>query len=83
MLAIFIILSYFVKINTQHPCEFGCVCFPTILECSGLPLAQFPDFGVLTKLSTKEILVRNIEYLDMGTMIISEWKNLETIDLRG
>ena len=76
-------LSLFSTYATQNICDYGCLCFENILECSNLGFTKFPEFAEMVKLTTEKVMLRNIPQLDLSAFKNSEWINLEEIDLKG
>ena len=83
MLSFTIFLALFSTCASQNICDYGCLCFENILECSNLGFTKFPEFAQMVKLTTEKLMLRNIPQLDLGGFKTSEWINLEEIDLKG
>ena len=83
MLYIAIFLALFSICASQNICEYGCLCFENILECSNLGFTKFPEFAEMVELTTEKLMLRIIPQLDLGGFKNSEWINLEEIDLKG
>ena len=83
MLVVLLFTSLFLHIVSQSICEFGCICFENILECSNIQFTKLPEFAEVVRLSTQKLILRNMDNLDLSSFKISEWINLKEIDLEG
>ena len=83
MLVVLLFTSLFLHVASQSICEFGCICFENILECSNIQLTKLPEFTEVLKLSTQKLMLRNMGNLDLTSFKIGEWINLKEIDLTG
>ena len=83
MLVVLLFTCLFLHVASQSVCEFGCICFENILECSNIKLTKLPEFTEVVKLSTQKLMLRNMDNLDLSSFKIGEWINLKEIDLTG
>ena len=83
MLVVLLFTSLSFHVASQSICEFGCICFENILECSNIQFTKLPEFAEIVKLSTQKLILRNMDNLDWSSFKIGEWINLKEIDLTG
>ena len=83
MLVVLLFTSLFLHIASQSICEFGCICFENILECSNIQFTKLPEFAEVVRLSTQKLILRNMDNLDLSSFKINAWTNLKEIDLTG
>ena len=83
MLVVLLFMSLFSPVSSQSICEFGCVCFENILECSNIQFTNLPEFAEVVRLSTQKLMLRNMDNLDLSSLQIGAWTNLKEIDLTG
>ena len=83
MLVVLLFTFLFFPVASQSICQFGCVCFENILECSNIPFTRFPEFTEVVRLSTQKLMLRNMNNLDLSSFQIGVWANLKEIDLTG
>ena len=70
MLVILLFTCFFLHVASQSICEFGCICFENILECSNIKLTELPEFTEVEKLSTQKLMLRNMDNLDLSSFKI-------------
>ena len=83
MLVVLLFTSLFLHVASQSICEFGCICFENILECSNIQFTKLPEFAEVVRLSSQKLILRNMDNLDLSSFKIGEWVNLKEIDLTG
>ena len=83
MLVVLLFTSLYLHVASQTICEFGCLCFENILECSYLQFKKLPEFAEIVRLSTQKLMLRNMNNLDLSSFQSRAWTNLKEIDLAG
>ena len=83
MFVVLIFALLFLPLRAQNVCEFECLCFGNILECSNLQFKKLPQFSQVLRLATEELMLRNMPDLDLGLFKSEEWINLQEIHLEG
>ena len=81
MFVVLLFTSLFLHIAAQSICEFGCICFENILECSNIQFTKLPEFAGVIRFSIQKLILRNMDNLDLSLFQIGEWINLKEIDL--
>ena len=66
MLVVLLFMSLFSPVASQSICEFGCIGFENILECSNIQFTKLPEFAEVVKLLTQKLMLRNVDNLDLS-----------------
>ena len=55
MLTVLLFTYLFLHVASQSICEFGCIYFENILECSNIKLTKLPEFTEVCKIINTKV----------------------------